>query len=393
MEKTVYKNAYVWGYGPGYTVDVRDGVVERVAPTNPKEEGIDLTGKTISPRFVDSHMHLDKAMVPLNGEPRGLLAAIQDFTQYLRSVPAEQLAQDMTHRSRQVIKMALRAGTGCIKTNLMLGGEFGWAAMESFLQLKKEYQGVLQLLNAVPIEDGEEAEFERRAAAGQIDFIAGYPTLSPDYKRDIDRIFDMALRYNLPVDLHVDESDAPNIDCFLYLLQKTIDTGMQGRVTCGHVTALGAVGLPEDTARCAIDLAARAGVYVTTLTSCNLYLMGDNRRGPTLVRQLLQAGVPVAVASDNVRDPFRPYGNANLLQEALLTAQVHKLAGEKQLNQVFGMITNTPAKNCLLPEYGVAVGQPANFVVLNAATPAQAVLQGGGALFCQVGTKSWQINV
>ena len=76
-----------------------------------------------------------------------------------------------------------------------------------------------------------------------------------------------------------------------------------------------------------------------------------------------------------------------------MTAQVHKLAGEKQLNQVFGMITNTPAKNCLLPEYGVAVGQPANFVVLNAATPAQAVLQGGGALFCQVGTKSWQINV
>lgn len=78
---------------------------------------------------------------------------------------------------------------------------------------------------------------------------------------------------------------------------------------------------------------------MTTLTSCNLYLMSDARRGSTCVKRLMEAGVPVSIASDNVRDPLRPYGNADLLQEALLTAQVHKLAGENQLTQVFRMIT------------------------------------------------------
>lgn len=131
---------------------------------------------------------------------------------------------------------------------------------------------------------------------------------------------------------------------------------------------------------------------MTTLTSCNLYLMSDARRGPTCVKRLMEAGVPVSIASDNVRDPFRPYGNADLLQEALLTAQVHKLAGENQLTQVFRMITENPAANCLISDYGLREGCRADFVLLDAQSPAQAVLRGGGVLLRYAGGSPLEIE-
>ena len=386
MERIVYRNANIVGYGKGYSLELVDGRVTGITPTDKMPaEGVDLKGRLIAPRFVDSHMHLDKAMVPAAAGAKGLLAAIAASAEYLQQVPQDCLLEDVTRRSGQVVDMALAAGTGCIKTNLLIGGAMGWASLLSLQELRHRYRGRMRLLGAVPLEEGEERAFERHAAAGEIDFIAGYPSLTKDYRAEVDRIFRMAEKYGLPVDLHVDESDVPDVGCFCYVLQKTIEMGMQGRVTCGHVTALSAPGLPQREIDRAVGLAVRAGVCVTTLTSCNLFLMSSSRRGPTLVRELLSAGVPVAVASDNVRDPFRPFGNADLLQEALLTAQVHKLAGEEELEAVFDMITSVPARNCLLEGYGIREGQQADLVILDADSPAEAVRRGGGVLLQYAG--------
>ena len=380
MARTVFRNANVIGYTGRQDLEIVDGVLVRIAPTLPGTEGTDLKGRVVSPRFVDSHMHLDKAMVPCDEDPCGLLEAIRRSMTYFDAIPADRLVENITQRSDRLIQMALRAGTGTIKTNLTIGGALGWASMESLCLLRERYRRTMRLLSAVRCEVGEEEEFDRRVKAGQIDFIAGYPSLARDFRRELDRIFALALKYDLPIDLHVDESDQPNIDCFLYLLEKTIQTGLSGRVTCGHLTALSAPGLSEDEVKRAIELAVRAEVSVTTLTSCNLYLMSDARRDPTCVKRLMEAGVPVSIASDNARDPLRPYGNADLLQEALLTAQVHKLAGENQLTQVFRMITENPAANCLISDYGLREGCRADFVLLDAQSPAQAILRGGGVL-------------
>ena len=86
-----------------------------------------LKGRLIAPRFVDSHMHLDKAMVPAAAGAKGLLAAIAASAEYLQQVPQDCLLEDVTRRSGQVVDMALAAGTGCIKTNLLIGGAMGWA--------------------------------------------------------------------------------------------------------------------------------------------------------------------------------------------------------------------------------------------------------------------------
>ena len=237
----------------------------------------------------------------------------------------ERAAEDILRRASRVIDMELSHGTGAIKTHVLFDDMWGSVPAETMYQLKKTYRDRINLQAIVPWVPEKEAELRRLAKAGMVDFLGGYPTLTPDYRETVDGLFAFAREYDLPIDLHVDEADEPNVDCFEYVLEQTIACGMQGRVSAGHVTALCAVA--DDRARRAIARAREAQINIITLPSCNMYLMGRKdrqpiRRGVTRVDEFLKAGVNVAYASDNIRDPFRPFGNGNLLEEGLFCAQV-----------------------------------------------------------------------
>jgi hypothetical protein len=120
-------------------------------------------------------------------------------------------------------------------------------------------------------------------------------------------------------------------------------------------------------------------IFIAALPSCNLYLMGRKdkqpiRRGVTRVKDFLKAGVNIAYASDNIRDPFRPYGNADMLEEGLLTAQVLQMGTPSELETVFRMGTYNPAKILGLKNYGTQVGCKADLVLLEAASPSEALI-------------------
>jgi cytosine deaminase len=358
----------------GLDLAIQDGRIAGIGkiPPGGAETAIDGSGKLLVPGFVDSHTHIDKAFVPGDPSSTNLISAIAAWERYEKQLGETQIFDDILARSRRVLEMAIRRGTTAIKTNVLISPIWKLKALDAMIQLRDEYRDRIDILLAVPWEKGFEKEID--AMADNVDFIAGYPTLSDDYRADVDAIFRKAEQFGLPIDIHVDESDSPNIDCFEYVLDKTIETGMRGRVTCGHVTALGAPGLEEKRAARAIEKTAAADVNITTLTSCNMYLMSGERRGPTRVKDFLEAGVNVAIASDNIRDPFRPFGNADLLEEALLSAQVHKLALPEQLEKVFDMISVNGAKNSLLKNYGLKQGNAADMVLLDAVTVQDALL-------------------
>lgn len=381
MTKIVYKNAYIYGYGENYDLAIDNGKIVEIGKDLDGEKIVFLTNKLITPRFIDSHTHIDKALMPGDPNSTDLTRANLASLNFIESIPDDKIYQDIYNRCETIIQMALKRGTGCIKTTLLISNKYKMHSIDVLEELKKKYQNKITLLNAVPIEDGFVEEFEKYAEAGKINFIAGYPTLAKDYIKDVDRIFHYALKYNLPIDLHVDESDNPNIDTFLYVLKKTIECNMQGKVTCGHVTALSSPYLPKEKVKEALQLAKEAKMNITTLTSCNIYLMSYERRGPTLVRDMIENNIPVSIGSDNIRDPFRPFGNADLLEEALLTAQIHKLALPKQLEEVFKMITINPALNCLLKDYGIKKGQMADFLVLDAPSIQEAIISKANILF------------
>jgi cytosine deaminase len=202
--------------------------------------------------------------------------------------------------------------------------------------------------------------------------IGGAPHLSPLPEPDIDKLFALADRMGCPIDLHADESDNPGVRTAACIARKTIDRGWAGKVTVGHLCSLAA--MPDADAAAIIGLLAEAGIGAVTLPGANLYLQGRRdpfpvRRGVTRVRELLAAGVPLAAASDNIHDPFHPFGKGDLLQIGLITAYAAHMGSPADLRAVLRMITEHPAAVMGLTGRGIEPGNDADFVLFDAATP------------------------
>jgi len=251
------------------------------------------------------------------------------------------------------------------------------------VDLKKQYSNYIDYqLVAFPtpepdITDKETLALLEKALNKGAEVIGGCPTLAPDYKEFIDVYFKFAKSTGCPLDFHVDETDQANIDALEYLAEKTISEGYEGRVTAGHCCSLSAVD--DYTAKRVITKVKAAGITIVTLPSCNLYLMGRGdkqpiSRGITRVKDLIEAGVKIAVSSDNLRDPFRPFGNFNLLQEALLTAQVAQMGSIQDFDTLFEMITFNPANAMQLKDYGLKVGCEGDLLITTAENSVDAIV-------------------
>ena len=381
MLDILIKGAAISGFPGKMDIAVSEGKIVQVSPAIDAEANtiVQAKGGFLAPSFVDSHMHIDKALVESSDGSENLKDAIEESNRYFQSVRGH-AASDIQKRAEKLLRWAAAAGTCAVKTHITINEYYDMAGFDVLWELKQKFRGVIDVYNITPWYKEFDAQWHAAAKQGKIDFVGGYPGLlgGDDYAAEVDHIFDLALQYGLPVDLHVNESDAPDIRCFEYVLNKIIQTGMQGRVSCSHVTGLNAVD--DDTAARVLDLAAQAQVNIITLPSCNLYLMGRQdkepiRRGLTRVREFQKRGVNVSFASDNVRDHFRPFGNADMLQEALLSAQILQYGTRNLLNLIYDMGTVCPAKNALLKGYGVQPGCRADFVLYDEKSAPEAIIE------------------
>lgn len=363
------------GVKDGYIIAVEEGIEKAEANLI-----IDATDKVIVPGFVDAHIHMDKAFTADEDDCVCLLDASnrsrQELCAYYQGWNRESIIVDMTENMERILQQCIVNGTSAVRTNIAVNSVMGTAGLEAVNRLKKKYERKIDILVTADCPVGMEAEWEHAVECGWIDFIGGYPNLKEDEKnhsicydsqklQNARRIFALAKKYKMPIDLHCDETDEADFSLFRDICEQTWRQQMGGEVTVSHVTALDAKGADEEAVADAIAWCAKSGVYVTTLTGQNLYLMSENRRGTTRVRQLKEAGVCVSVASDNVRDTFCPFGNFDLIEEALLTAQVHKFGTERELLDVMNMITYFPAASCKLQDYGLLPGCKANLVILD----------------------------
>lgn len=370
------------GLPEGTDIAITDGKIAAVGPSlmGGAKTVIDAVGKLVSPAFVDCHVHLDKVLTGLEQDAVDTWGAVQIMLGHAKGLPKDQIQDDVKRRARSVINWEIEHGSCALKSHVYCNQIWGMESVHAHKALKDEYAGKIDIFSIVPwyddFDDTLTAQLDELAAQGYVDFVGGFPYGMPDYEARIDYIFQKALQFNLPIDLHVDEKDIPDCNAFAYICKKTIETGMQGRVTCGHLTTLSAVD--DDTAKQVIELAAQAGMNVITLPSCNMYLRGRDdrqpiRRGVTRIKEFLDAEVNIAYASDNIRDPFRPFGNGDMLEEGLFTAQVMQYGNREQLAAVLQMGTYNAARNCLLTNYGILEGCAADLMVIDAPTPAEAL--------------------
>jgi cytosine deaminase len=268
----------------------------------------------------------------------------------------------------------------------------GLLALEALVELRREWADRVDLqIVAFPQEGlvGDPAAVRVMREALRAGAAAGGGPLDPDYRAHVTQVFAVAREAGASVDIHADlgiDNLRPPAEWEAVLVAELARAaGLQGRVAIGHFAAAGAVPW-EAVAPVARGL-AEAGVSVAALPASELYRQGladpvNSRRGMTRIRELLAAGVNVVIASNNVRDAFVTFGDADLLEQALLAAHAGFLDTEAELATVLEMVTTRPARLMGLHHRSeVAVGQQADLVLLDAASPAEAIARQAEKLY------------
>ncbi|WP_067815215.1 amidohydrolase family protein [Nocardia inohanensis] len=361
-------------------IAVRDGSIVAVAPalnvTGLAE--IDCAGRVVIPGLIESHVHLDKALLDAERPNRdGTLAGAISVTAELKRGFTVESIRD---RARRVLDMAIGNGTTVIRAHPDVDPIVGLRGVEALLELREEYRGRIDLqLVAFPQEGIIQApgtwELLRESLLRGADVLGGCSYNERDVadcRRHIDLVFELAAEFDVPLDIHADFADDatdPRFAMADYIAEVTERTGRQGRVTLGHMTSLAG----RDPAARAATLArlAAAGIAVVPLPATDMHLGGradtaNIRRGIAPVRELWAAGITTAFSSNNIRNAFTPYGNADLLDIGLFLAQTCHLSGAQDLSRVLAMATTEAARVVgIADHYGIRPGARADLVVLS----------------------------
>lgn len=364
-----------------WDVAIRDGRIEAREPAGTALASVeakhkrDLEGSVVLPGLIDAHTHLDKTFATLENKSGTLGEALAVW----RRVHESRSRADISEAATKAIRLAIANGVTAMRSHIDIGSRDQLTPVEVLLDLRESFKDQIDLqFVGLGTSAGEHKWLDgmRTALSMGVDYVGGCPALCPDPKAEIDAVFVLAEEFGKGIDLHVDETEDPKMLSLAYLADKTIEQGMQGRVTAGHCCSLAFVD--EEKAARTIERVAEAGINIVTLPSCNLVLMGRSispaPRGATRVKPLLAAGVNVCAASDNVHDPFNPFGSYDLLQIANLNAHVAHMTGEVELKESINMVTSRAAQTLGLAGHTLAVGQPADLVVLNTTQAEDAIL-------------------
>ncbi|ULO04991.1 amidohydrolase family protein [Paenibacillus sp. 19GGS1-52] len=355
---------------------------------------VDLQGRVLLPGFVDVHMHLDKAysIAHVRNRSGTLMEAIENYRSVVPTFSKEMIRE-------RIIKSALRAasfGSLTLRSHLdvpfHLGREIALRTVEAALEAREMVKDFVDI-QYFPMYFYDSAhhrgitEFAEETLRMGIDGVGGAPHLAPDPEAGIRWALQLATAFNRPIDLHCDESDNPEVKTIDFYSDQVLLHGYAGMATAGHLCSLSAMAQKE--ADRLIGKMVEAGISAVTLPVVNLYLQGRGdqgnvRRGLTRVKELLKAGVPVAAASDNIQDPFHPFGRGDMLQIGLMTAYAAHLASEVDLDTILRMLTHLPAAIAGISEYGISIGNPVGFVVLDASS--------GEELFQELPATRWVYN-
>ena len=340
---------------------------------------IECGGRLVTPGLVDAHIHLDKAL--LSSRAPSVEGSLAEAIRVTGAAKRGFTVDDIRARARAVLDLAVRSGTTAMRSHVEVDPIVGLKGLEALRTLRHEYAPALELQLCAFAQEGivqapgTEALLARALREGA-DLVGGCPYNDTDPRAHVDAIFRLAREFGVDADFHTDFFDEPEHLHVRYICEQTVRLGWEGRVAVGHLTELAALAPAEQDAVIAELRAARVGVIV--LPATDLYLMGrrderNPRRGLAPVKRLLAAGVPVAAASNNVRNAFTPVGNADLALMGVLIAVGAHMGARAELGQVLAMLTTEPARILRLEGHGLALRSRADLVVWDAASLDEAV--------------------
>jgi cytosine deaminase len=372
-------------------IAVEGGRIVEVAPAiaaNAARE-IDAAGKLVTPPFVDSHFHMDATLsygIPRINASGTLFEGIALWGELKPLLTHEAV----TERALKYCDWAVARGILAIRSHVDVCDD-RLLAVEALLEVKKKVAPYLDLQLVAFPQDGlyKSANALRnlkRALDLGVDVVGGIPHFektTEEGAQSVKVLAQIAADRGLRIDMHCDETDDPMSRHIETLARETRRLGLQGRVVGSHLTSMHS--MDNAYADTLIPLIRDCGVAAIANPLINIVIQGrydtyPKRRGLTRVPELLAAGVPVAFGQDCVLDPWYSLGSADMLDVAHMGIHVAQMTSPPAMLQAFTAVTETPAKIMGIEGYGLAKGCNADFVLLDATSPIEAIRLRAGRL-------------
>lgn len=384
MLDLIVRNASLADGRKSVDIAVADGRIKEIAPAIQAvaTKEIDAGGHLVSPPFVDSHFHMDSALSL--GQPRlnksgTLLEGISLWGELKPHLTVEAIKK----RALEACEWAIARGTLHIRSHVDICDD-RLLAVEALLEVQREIKPYLDLQLVAFPQDGflrysRSRENLLRALDMGVNVVGGIPHFertTADGTASIKALCEIAAERGLLVDMHCDETDDPMSRHIETLTYETHRIGLEGRVSGSHLTSMHS--MDNDYASKLIPLMYEAGIHVIANPLINITLQGRHdtypkRRGMTRVKELMEANINVAFGHDCLMDPWYSLGSYDMLEVAHMGLHVGQLTSIAQMNQAFAAITTNAAKALALENYGLEPGCYADFVVLQATDPIEAL--------------------
>ncbi len=378
------KNATLPDSRPGLDIAVQNGKIVAIAPAIEAEAGrvIDAQGYLVAPPFVDCHFHMDATLslgLPRMNQSGTLLEGIALWGELKPLLTHEAVIE----RALRYCDLAVAQGLLAVRSHVDICDD-RLLAVEALLEVREKVKPYLDLQLVAFPQDGyyrspTAAHNLERALDMGVDVVGGIPHFErtmADGAASVRALCEIAAKRGLRVDLHCDESDDPLSRHIEALAAETHRLGLGGRVAGSHLTSMHS--MDNYYVSKLLPLMHEAGVAAIANPLINITLQGRHdtyprRRGVTRIAEMRALGIPVALGQDCCMDPWYGLGHADMLDVANMAVHAVPMTSREAIRWSFEAVTTVPAAILGLEGYGLAPGKNADFVILQAADPIEAV--------------------
>ena len=367
---------------PSVDIGVRDGRIAAIAPTlgGSAREEMKAGNRLVCAGFVETHIHLEKSCIlgRCEHEKKRFPHLAMERTSAVKHTFT---VEDVIERASSTLEKCISHGATRMRTHVEVDPKIGLRGLEGVKVLIDRYKWAIDLEICVMPQEGltnnpGTDELMVAALKNGASVVGAAPNYDTDRAAQIRRVFEMAREFDVDIDMHLDSgASAEELDTLL-VCELTEKYGWGGRVAVGHVSKL--ASMPQADLDKVARRMADAGVAATVLTATDLYLSGRHvdhnvPRGVVDLNRLTEQGVLCSVASNNILNPFTPFGDGQLLRQINMQQIVTQRGTDADVRAGWDMTTASAARLMRLDDYGIAVGGPADLVVLDAPDPVMAL--------------------
>ncbi|WP_282803534.1 cytosine deaminase [Secundilactobacillus kimchicus] len=349
-------------------------IADHLEPSG-NEKVVDGHHKLLLPPFVDPHVHLDATLTA--GDPEwNQSGTLFDGIRIWSARKQKLTIEDVKQRATQALKKQASHGTQFVRSHVDVTDP-NLTALKALLEVREEVKDFIELqLVAFPQEGilsfpNGKALMTKAAEMG-VDALGGIPHFEFNREYGVESLHfvgDLAEKYHKLIDVHCDEIDDPAARGLETLATIAYESGMRDTVTASHTTALGSYN--DAYAYKLFRLLKMSGINMIANPLVNTFLGGrfdtyPKRRGMTRVKELAADQINVAFGEDDIKDPWYPMGDGNMLDPLHLGLHVAQTMGYDQIMSSYRFVTNNGAKAMhILDHYGIEEGKPANCILMN----------------------------